>query len=77
MLRKQYHCGDVCSGWMDLAYNTRLTYVEGMFIVFLGLSNILTASTVYKTSCHNYFFLLPVYLIILQLYKTENEVLLT
>jgi len=58
---------------------TRFIYIKSMFVVLLGLSNVLTTSTVYGTLNYNHFFLLPVYLgvVILQLCKTKDKILLT
>jgi len=58
---------------------TRPICIEGVFLAFLTLLNILTASIVYGILCYNYFSLLPVHLevVIFQLYKTEDDVLLT
>jgi len=47
-------------------------------IVLLSLSNVLTTRTAYGALCYKYFFFLLIYLevVILELYETQNKILL-
>jgi len=50
-----------------------------IYLVLLGLSDVLTTRIVYRTSHHDYFSFLPVYpgVVFLELHEAKNKVLLT
>ena len=57
---------------------TRLICIKSMLPEFLSFPNVLATSTIYEILHHNYFFFLLVHLriVIFQLYKTKDKILL-